>query len=406
MSWIEKITSDFIITTGDGQEYKPLWMNATKAVEYNISEFEFPNLAGTLVTRGTPKGARYNLEIYFQGEDHLDVSSEFEISANDNRPWTVTHPLYGSLTVQPTGLNFDNTNLNVTKITGTLIETITEDSPKTVVDPIDSITINKENTDETFIESFDVTPSTTDINSMTDSVSELYNEGVKVPILPEEAEEYFNLFNKANAAVLDATSDPLAAIRAMQTIIGYPALFQISVKARIDLLSEQFQLLRNKLENIATKSSKKIYEQNAAALMSAMSLAATTPIEGDYGNKNKVLEVIEILVADYNAYLADLDSLQSDNGGNTDSFIPDANSQIALNILINQTVSNLFTVALNSRQERSILLEDDSNVIILTHRFYGLDPSDNNINEFITNNSIGLNEMLQIKKGRKIVWYI
>jgi hypothetical protein len=45
MSWIENIKNDLQITTGDGKKYKPSWLNATKSIDYNISEFEFQKLA-------------------------------------------------------------------------------------------------------------------------------------------------------------------------------------------------------------------------------------------------------------------------------------------------------------------------------------------------------------------------
>jgi hypothetical protein len=405
-SWIDKISSEFIITTGDSKQFKPLWLNATRSFEYNISEFEFPNLSGTLVKRLTPKGMKYALEIYFEGEDHLDQSEAFLVSSRDQRPWKITHPLYGSLIVQPIGLSFDNTLYNVSKITGTVIETITEDNPKTSINPIDNITLDKAALDETFVTAIDTTPSATDINTMAANNNKLYATGVKAIALPEEAEIYFNLFNKANTAIVNATSGPLTAIRALQAVINAPALFTIGAKTRVDLLTNSFNSLRANVSGITDKSSKQIYENNAGTLLSAQAMAAATPIAGDYGNKNSVLLVIEIIINNYNNYLLDLDSLQSANAGNTDSYIPDANAMISLNLLINYSIASLFTIALTSKQERTLILENDSNIIVITHRLYGLDPYDNNINELMKNNNFGMDHLLQIRKGTKIVYYI
>ena len=44
MSWIERIKNDIIITTGDGKVYTPLYSIGGKTVEYNIAEFNFPNI--------------------------------------------------------------------------------------------------------------------------------------------------------------------------------------------------------------------------------------------------------------------------------------------------------------------------------------------------------------------------
>src|SRR5688500_16182415 len=113
MSWVEKIQRELIITTGDGKEYKPNWLNASKDVEYNVAQFNFPKIPGTLVAGGEPKGAQYSVEFYFQGEDHLDKFTAFEQSAKDKRPWTISHPFYGRLVVKPLALKFDHSKYNV-----------------------------------------------------------------------------------------------------------------------------------------------------------------------------------------------------------------------------------------------------------------------------------------------------
>lgn len=409
MSWLEKIKSNFIIKTGDGKTFKPLWINATKAVEYNIAEFEFPNLPGTLVKRGTPKGGRYNLEFYFEGEDHLDQSLAFEISARDSRAWVISHPMYDNITVQPMGLIFDNTKYNTTKITGPVIETITDDSPKINVVPVDKITEDKTNCDSLFAENYtnNVVPDATDINTMNSNVAVIYAKGAKVSPIPN-SEDYFNLFSDAKSDILNATDDPLKAIQSIQAMIAAPALFLTDVKTRLALLIDQFNALRTTVINIFSPNAKRLYENNMAALISSMALATANPQEGgnDYATKNTVIDAIEKVLNSYNLYVSDLDSLQTANGGEMDSYIPDADSLIALNNLVNYTLSNLFTIALGAKQERIIYAEKDTNAIILTHRFYGLDVEDKNIETFMLNNNMGLSEMLQIKKGRRIVYYV
>ena len=93
-------------------------------------EFNFPGVSGSLVSRRLPKGRRYALELYFQGEDNTTIADAFETSADDPRPWTLSHPLYGQLTVQPLSLSFDNSKMNSTRVTGTVVETITDQYPR------------------------------------------------------------------------------------------------------------------------------------------------------------------------------------------------------------------------------------------------------------------------------------
>jgi hypothetical protein len=409
MSWIEKIQTEFTITCGDGESFRPMWLNANKKVEYQYSEFEFNELAGTLVKRKKPKGRKYGLELFFTGDDHLEIAKAFEASSADERPWTILHPFYGTLVVQPTGLNIDNSVYNVTKITCTVIETIVEDNPKTNIDPIDNITLEKDRLDQTVVESFDAVPSSSDAESMRSTNAKLYREGSKLPLLSEESEAYFNSFNAANAAILNATSEPLQAIRTIQSVINAPSLFKSSVKDRTGLLYSQFSMLGLSVETATKRPTKMIYEAQAITLISSMCLAAATPLESDYKNRNDVLSIIDLLAGDagvYPIFLSTVDDLQSDNGGDVDSYVPDAASMIALNRLFNFTISSLFKIALGSRQERSFICTEDTNIILLTHRFYGLDPEDVNMDDIMINNNIGLNELLQVRQGRKIVYYV
>ena len=101
-----------------------------------------------------------------------------------------------------------------------------------------------------------------------------------------------------------------------------------------------------------------------------------------------------------------MQTLQTVNGFESDSYLPDATFIDSLNYAVNYAVSNLYEIALNARQERIICLEEDSNIIILAHRFYGLSEDDSTIDYFAQTNNIGLSETFQVEKGRKIVYYV
>lgn len=410
MSWIDKIKTDYIITCGDGVQFKPLWLTASKEVEYNIAEFEFPNVSGTLVKRTLPKGRRYAIQIYFQGEDNLDQADAFEKSADDSRAWVIQHPFYGSITVQPTGLKRDNTEYNVSQFRMTVIETITEENPKVVVNLVGTINATKLALDEALIAAMQETPTQEDVILLDQTNNGLFEKGKK---LTKALEAYFNAFKKANAAIRVATSKPLAAMRAIQSVINAPALFVASVKSRKELIVDQFNSLLTSIPNSVASlnsSSKRIFELNASALISSLAIVAISPQPGDYNTRKDVLDLIDTLIDPdtgvYNVLLKKLDELQTANGGTPNSYMPNAESMALLNNLLNYTISNLFALALNGKQERSYVCEDDTNAILLTHRFYGLDSNDENLARFIQNNNIGLSEILEIRKGRTVIYYV
>jgi len=411
MSWVDKVNSDFTIITGDKKSYKVNWMNATKMKEYFIAEFTFPDLAGSKVDRGQPKGRRYNLEIYFQGENNIEAAQEFEVSADVLLPWTIQHPLYGNILVQPVSLSFDNSQMNVTKITGQVIETISIENPLTTVNPIDQIALQKEALDESFAISVSKTPTSSDVERMKNTNNRLYKTTVPIIQIPEEVQAYFNLFNVANSAINNAAQSPVVAMRLTQSVISAPASFTVNAKTRVASLSSQFEYLRSNIKPkdpnaIIPVSTKQIFQAQGGTIISAMAVAASTPLTNNYVSILDVFDIIEVLINAYNQFLADLDSIQSANGGSPDSFIPDAQSLTDLNLLFNNVVSNLFVIGLSSKQQRSIILDSDTNIVVLTHMLYGLDKYDNNMNALIANNGWGLNELIQIRKNTTVLYFI
>jgi hypothetical protein len=406
MSWEDQIKQNFIITCGDGQVYQPLYDDKAivKDVEYNLSEFNFPNVEGTFVDRRLRKGTRYAMNIIFQGANHLNDAARFERSAKDRRPWVVEHPKYGRLTVQPASLNFEDGSLNYTRITGTLLETILRGLPTVTINPVDQIEELKTlafNSGALLFASEPPIP-----QNMAVANSSFYASGVNSGAPQIQTEAYFNLFNDANSAILNATAQPLAAIRALQAVIVAPAQFSIAVRQRLQILVNQFAGLINTLGNISSQAGKLQFETTTGTVLSSMCSAASTPLPQDYVNMVDVLDVVQIILDTQALFIQSLDTLQTDNGGDTDSYVPGFDFVTDVTDVVNFTISELFEIAIGAQQERSIFCEADTNVILLAHRFYGLDQQDANIQRIIDNNSIGLSEILSVKKGRKILYYV
>ena len=195
-------------------------------------------------------------------------------------------------------------------------------------------------------------------------------------------------------------------MRALTALITEPSKFTASVSGRITTLQNQFNILSQTVLGITQLQNKQLYQLQAGSIISSMCNVVTTPLPNDFSNNKKVSSVTTTINSVYTQFLADLDLMQSINGGNVGSFIPDFDFLFQLNDLINSTNAYLLQAVIGARREHSIICEEDTNIIILTHRFYGLDESDNNINELIENNNLSLDELIIIKKGRKIIYYV
>lgn len=401
MSWVTRASDRMIITCGDGTVFNPLYSRLTKDREYNLTEFNFPNLDGTFVDRRRPKGIRYELEIIFQGENNLDQAQAFDVSASDSRPWTIEHPLYGRLTVQPISLSFDDRSYNTTTIKGTVVETNEDAGLVTTISPSDQVDLLQERAFSSGADAFAQKPANSQALSVNNSV--YFNSGIQIVPL-DGAEEYTNIFNSANAAVLNVTAQPLNAITQAQSLLLAPARFETSVQNRLNAFQVQLATLFGSTETIDSVEDKILFENSAGGLICAMCVAASNPQQGNYTSSTSVLSVVDQIVVQYNTFIIELDAIQTDNGGGLDSYIPDFEFISDLTYLVDFTISNLFSIALNASQERIVFLPFDTNIIELANTYYG--DLENGIDLVLSANNWGLSNILAVNQGTPFIYYV
>jgi len=409
MSWPEQLEATFKITTGDGSEYDVLYVVGSNqySFEFNISEFEFPEISGTKVDRRLPKGRRFPLEFYFQGPDHIETAEQFRISSHDLNPWTLLHPVYGQIEGHPISIEVDNSGINTSKITVLVVESINEDLPRVRNESRGTAlaAVSTGNTSAAeFLENLD--PAVTDVAFMQQTVDELYTDAVDSISDDAIAAEYFNLFTRATNGINNLLNDVTTAISTANAFIIYPAQFLIDVKTRLTILKNQAEAMSERLEDIGTPNEKQLFESQKGLIVSASIESTLNPITDDYKSAVDVLYVAGELTTLYNDFIDELGTLQTDDGTQPDSYLPNPDFLFNLNFAMNYAVANLLQIALSAEQERIIYLEAPSNLIIQAHRFYGLDDQDETIKRFIDTNDIQMGELLQIPKGRKLVYYI
>lgn len=408
MSWQEKRKNEYVINTGDGERYVPKAFEFSFQTEYNIATFEFIQVSGTFVAKSKPMGKKYPFKIYFDdtADDHLETIKKFVKSCDDRRPWTIEHPIYDYLVVQVASLDFGDNAKNITEVSGVFLETI-EENKTLLFNPGDQIIVQFEETIITLQDALGINEpfSSADINQLDQDNINTYKSGVPVIILTEDFETYFNAFNVASSYINTATATPLLMMNSVMNVITAPALFQISAQARIDLMLKTLSDLRANIIGFTTVKAKQLFQIKSGAALSALCLSAATPLISDYKNITPILGIIENISNNRERFINDLDSLQTPNGGNTNSFIPDAEALISLNRLVNNTIASLYNISLSARSERSIICDKDTNIILLAHKLYGLDINDTNINDLYDSNDLTENEHLIIEKGRKIFYY-
>jgi hypothetical protein len=410
MSWKENIAQPFRLITGDGKEWNPLQMESTNVFSYdfNVSEFEFPEVSGTKVDRRLPKGRRFPIDVYFQGDDNINQAEAFRLSANDTRPWIIFHPVFGRLDGHPISIKFDSSGMNTTQVTIDFVESITEDGPRITQDLANTTIASAQKAldEANIVVSENVTPEISDVTYMASNTNKIYEDSSGFISDSSISAEYQNAFTKASTVINIAIGNASFDITTIQNFITYPFLFADSVQNRFIVFLKQLDTLTTSINTLTTTNKKTIFENFKSSVLLAMVKSCVAPNGNEYQNAPDIFDIITQLISSYNQFIIELNSLQSINGTFFGAFIPNYTLQNELNFAVNFAVSNLYQIALNAQQARIVTLEKDSNVIIQTHRFYGLDIEDVNLNRFIDTNSVSLNELIQLKKGRELVYYV
>lgn len=414
MSWKDRESAEYIITTGDGAKYHPFWMrqSVSRKFDFNIAKFNFKDIPGTLVSRGTIQGGNYDLEIKFQGDDHLNTADAFLKSAKNSRAWIIAHPTYGTLYVQPCCISFDNSKANVTTINCEVTETITSTGLEITSSPADVVTANSLVANDTFGKTTAVilsTPNVPVLIQLKNFIDGTYRAILaKIAPIQQELTDLNNAYNAINNLINTTIYDVTDLVKKLHDFAMVAVKFANSVEARLDMYITALTDLGNDIAFLLTPDSKRIFETNAGVIISAMCTTTFTNIADDYKYRPDALAIIQILVDAYNNYITNLNGLQTLNGGELNSYMPDPDSIIALQGLVSYAIKSLLLLSVNSKQQLIYTLPYDTNLIAAAYLLYGLLPDDSTIQQLIDNNNIGMGgtiEILILKAGRKIIYY-
>jgi len=92
------------------------------------------------------------------------------------------------------------------------------------------------------------------------------------------------------------------------------------------------------------------------------------------------------------------------NNFDSTGYVQDSSLAFNLDLMVNLSLSGLYEIAFNSRQERKVLIDKNENIITLAYKYYG--AGDELLQTFIQQNNISLDEYLVLKKGREIIYYV
>jgi prophage DNA circulation protein len=130
--WKTRLKETIFFLSPDGNSFDAKWRGDVREMDKMIGEFSFPGRDGSIVQDLGSRAARYPLTIYFDGPDHDLQASAFFEAIKENGAWTVEHPVYDFIDLQPVRISETTNPVE----SGNITELVTE-----WIEPLDPITL-------------------------------------------------------------------------------------------------------------------------------------------------------------------------------------------------------------------------------------------------------------------------
>lgn len=403
MSWEEQTNNNtFSITTGDKNTYYPLWKETAKTISFNVTKYNFINTPGSQVDRKEVQSGVYPIKIWFQGEFYLEEASNFEKSSAVRKLWNVNHPRYGKITGHPAKLKRVDTDLNIVQFEIDFWESINVSFPGTNISPLDQNVASRQAANIVAAENFGATasPVQENIAPFTDKLATTFAQ-INPPT--DAAADFISAAKSAYEAAENVVDDAQKAMTEIQAVYNTIILYELPILDKLRDLRNSYLAVK---VDLTDRFSKESFEAQAANILLSMAVIVLNPASADFLTRSSVQEANDLLLSTYSDYVGTLDSVAVSVYNVNNSYNPNVNNQTDLYKAIVLTLNSLFEIAFNAKQEREITLAANTTLHTLVHELIGLDSADVNIDEFRENNSIRLEELFILQRGRKIIYYI
>lgn len=402
MSWQDRIRQA-AYTGPDGIRHVFGFDDVAREASKKTSAYAAPDAPGVSVQDRGESSRRLPLTVYFNGDDHDTQADAFFESLLVPGQGILEHPRYGRANVVPFG-DIRQRDRLVTEAAQTSVEvtfwvvrsgnypTDQTDSPSEIGAAIQAAT------DASADKAAAIAPTTpSDVVSYAGQFEALRETVARViePMTRTNAAAW-SRFRQINDAINDATEivlgDPLTQAYQVAALVQLPAMLAITAREKIngytDIMNAIVAIISPTAPDFAARS---------VWVDATMSAATTAVLAGGYDNKPEAIAAVDSLLAMFDAWTEwrDLSRKQTEQG---DTF---QNMQNAVVRCAGYTVTASFTL----RTERRVILDQDAALVPLCAELTG-SVSNESIEAFVNDNRLTGREILEIPKGREIVYYV
>lgn len=383
--------------------------DVSKSINKKTNAFDFPDANGTYIQDLGNTGKRYPLRIIFWGDDHDLSAAEFENLLTEIGSGILEHPSYGSINVVPFGdINFRNdlkTSANQTIIELTFWETIVRIYPIDQADPVSDVLTAIDEFNNVEAEAFedltklDTVSDIANFKNKYESLLDSVESGIQsIASTQQDVQKYFDSVNDSiNNGIDILISQPLTLAYQTSIMIQAPARAITSIRARLNA----YENLVNTIIGNTPEDSNELHTNDLYASNYIIGSILST-INNQFVTKIDALESAERVLTQMDDF-----TTWRDSNFETLEIVDTGEAYQQLQSAVALTVRYLVEISFNLKQERVLVLESPTTIINLIHQLYPVDTViDDELDFFIQSNDLTGSEILEIPRGRKVVYYV
>lgn len=415
MSWEERLREAAYVAPS-GTRIVFGYRNVSQVLPKKTAAFDFPDADGTFVQDNGASGRRYPIRAIFSGEDCDLSADEFLLALAEKGVGKLEHPLYRTAgNVVPFGEIRRRDDL-ATAANQSIVEVVFWDTtgaiyPATTSDGAGEVQNALDEYNEASATAFD------DALSLDTAIERVTLQN-QINGLLDSVEEGLQAVADVNDSVSKAFKDAYDSVdRAVSVLIDQPLTLALQIQQTIQLPSRLTEQMSAKIEaygNLAedifsssesgTSSSSPTINSNALAAndlfaSTHVSGAVSSTIYGEFPNREAAL----VAADDVLSLMGDLTEWRDAEYNDTE-VLDTGETYEALQNAVALAAGFLVSTSFGLRQQRSITLSRDRTIVDLTAELYG--SVDDFLDAMINDNDLTGSEIIELPRGRTIVYYV
>lgn len=422
MAWQDRLkTAAYTSPQGDRVVFD--YEDVSRRVQKRATPFAFPNVNENYVQDNGFNSRNYPMRVFFWGDDHDIEATIFEQLLLTTGVGRLEHPLYGAFDVVPVGdiTRRDDlvTAANQSVIEVTFWTTTREVYPNNQLDPRNEIQAQIDQfIAEGAVSQFDGTV-------VVDSASQQQDLKTRVEEALSGVDAAFSKISETTDEVNQRFQDGIAAInQSVDILVGEPLLLAnqiadlVSLPARAVLgVADRLQGYALYIDQVILNPSNRPWEQlfsglprreievsNSFALAdlqvaSAVNGAALALVETEFKTRPEAINAAAALQSLFDQWLA-----FRDQGFEALEQIDPGFSYQPLQELVALGSGFITEISFTLLPERRVTLGRPRTIVDLSAELYGT-TSNARLNELITNNDLSGSEIIELPRGRTVVYY-